>query len=153
MLPNNFRFGREPLPVEFDWSFPGCPGMYSLPGSSGLETEFSGTEPTNCTIAEQIVALAPGDYEFTYSFQTAEVALGTGIHWQVVDAESNSVLASSSDLSSGALKEANLMFSVPPREGEVLLRFRLVYQREPGASRVSGSLLTQSTMIRKSPVS
>ena len=57
-VPNNGAFLREPLPVSFDWALPEYQGLHSWPGASGLETEFSGSEPDGCTIAEQIVVLS-----------------------------------------------------------------------------------------------
>jgi tetratricopeptide (TPR) repeat protein len=50
-LPNNGEFARVPLPVSFDWSLADYSGLHSWPGPSGLETEFSGSQPEDSTIA------------------------------------------------------------------------------------------------------
>jgi hypothetical protein len=148
-VPNNARFQREPLPVSFDWSLPEYQGLHSWPGSSGLETEFTGSEPEDCTIAEQAVALAPGNYAMAYAYHTTDIPPGTGIRWQVIDAKSNAVLAESPDLSSGDLKHSAFGFAVPP--GVSLLRLRLAYRRSLGTTRISGMLDVASVQIESLP--
>jgi hypothetical protein len=150
-LPNNAHFLREPLPVSFDWSLPEYSGLHSWPGPSGLETEFTGSEPEDCTVAEQAVVLAPGNYSLAYSYRSTEIPPNTGIRWQIVDAKSKAVLAESSDLSSQATKQAALEFSVPP--GASVIRLRLAYKRALGTTRVSGTLVVVSTQIESMPKS
>ncbi len=150
-VPNNAGFKREPLPVSFDWAFPEYSGLHSWPGASGLETEFTGVQPEDCTIAEQILPLAPGNYLLTYSYRTEDIPLATGIHWQAVDASSNAVLAESSDLSSEVLATSFMRFSVPPNT--LLVRLRLKYRRTLGTPRVSGMLVMQSTRIEATAAS
>jgi hypothetical protein len=145
-VPNNADFAREPLPVSFDWTLPEYSGLHSWPGSSGLETEFSGSQPEDCTVAEQVLALKPGDYTMDYTYHTSDIPPGTGIQWQIIDAKSNTVLAGSPDLSSDALKHAALAFSVPPEAS--LIRLRLAYRRALGTPRISGMLVVISTQIR-----
>ena len=145
-VPNNADFGREPLPVSFDWTLPEYPGLHSWPGSSGLETEFTGSQPEDCTVAEQAVALTPGNYTMAYTYHTSDIPPGTGIRWQIIDAKSNTVLADSPDLSSDTLNHSALAFSVPP--GASLLRLRLAYRRALGTPRISGMLVVLSTQIQ-----
>lgn len=149
--PNNGDFARQPLPVAFDWSFPHDSGMYSWPGRTGLETDFSGDEAEKCTVAEQTVALAPGNYTLHYAYQTSGIAAGTGIRWQIVDVRTKAVLATSADLSSEALRHAAVNFTVP--QDSLLLRVRLGYQRAVGTSRISGTLYMQSARIQPQPSS
>lgn len=149
--PNNAKFMREPLPVSFDWSLPEYPGLHSWPGSSGLETEFTGSQPEDCTVAEQAVALTPGNYTMAYAYRTSEIPPATGIRWQIIDAKSNMVLAESPDLSSDALQHSALAFSVPP--GTSLLRLRLAYRRALGTPRISGTLVVLSAQIQAGPKS
>jgi len=148
-VPNNADFVREPLPVSFDWSLPEYPGLHSWPGSSGLETEFTGSQPESCIVAEQTVALTPGNYTMAYAYHTTDIPPSTGIRWQIIDARSNTALAESPDLSSDAVKHAELAFSVPPDAS--LLRLRLVYRRTLGTSRISGMLVVLSTQIQGRP--
>jgi hypothetical protein len=145
-VPNNADFERDPLPVSFDWSLPEYPGLHSWPGSSGLETEFTGSQPEDCTVAEQVMALTPGNYTMKFSYRTSGIPPGTGIHWQIADTMSNTVLAESADLSSDAMKSSEMAFSVPP--GTSLLRLRLAYRRALGTPRISGMLVVASTLIQ-----
>ena len=150
-VPNNANFSRDPQNVSFDWSLPEFQGLHSWPGSSGLETEFTGSQPENCTIAEQAVVLGPGNYTMAYAYRTSDIPPATGIRWQILDANSSAVLAESPDLSSGELKHATLAFSVPP--GVSLLRLRLAYRRTLGTTRISGNLYMQSAQIQALPTS
>jgi tetratricopeptide (TPR) repeat protein len=145
-MPNNPDFAREPLLVSFDWSLPEYPGLHSWPGSSGLESEFTGRQPEECTVAEQVVALTPGNYTMAYAYRTSDIPPDTGIHWTIIDTKSNTVLADSPDLSSDTLKHSALSFSVPP--GATLLRLRLAYRRALGTPRISGRLVVLSTQIQ-----
>jgi hypothetical protein len=150
-VPNNANFQRPPLPVSFDWSLPEYEGLHSWPGASGLESEFTGSEPEACVIAEQIVPLTPGNYSLSYSYRTAQIPPDTGIRWQILDAISNAVLAESPNLSSEELKYSGVGFRVPP--GTSLLRVRLLYQRTLGTTRISGTLDVLSTRIQGLPKS
>lgn len=144
-VPNNASFQREPLPVSFDWSLPEYEGLHSWPGVSGLETEFAGSQPEDCPIAEQAVVLAPGNFAMSYTYRTSEIPPATGIRWQIIDAKTNAVLAESGDLSSDVLAHSAFGFSVPP--GASLLRLRLAYRRTLGTPRISGVLDVQSAQI------
>lgn len=150
-VPNNANFARAPLPVSFDWSLPQASGLDSWAGQSGLDVEFSGSEPESCAIAEQTIALKPGNYTLGYTYETINIASGTGIQWQIVDTRSQSILATSSDLSSDELEDATLKFSVP--QGVSLLRLRLIYQRALGTSHIAGTLLLRSVHIQPQPSS
>jgi hypothetical protein len=145
-VPNNWEFNREPLPVAFDWSLPEYPGLHSWPGSSGLETEFTGEEPENCIIAEQYVTLAPGRYSLSYTYHTNGIAPGTGIHWQVLDAKTGTTVAESEALSSETQAQKSWSFAIP--DGVPMQRLRLAYQRTLGTPRISGTLLVISTRIQ-----
>jgi hypothetical protein len=148
-VPNNAEFAREPLPVSFDWSLPEYPGLHSWPGPSGLETEFTGNQPEDCTVTEQAIFLTPGNYSLAYSYRTTDIPPDTGIHWQIVDAKSNAVLADSPNLSSDPVKQTAFAFSVP--SGASLLRLRLAYRRALGTPRISGTLVVLSTQIKALP--
>jgi tetratricopeptide (TPR) repeat protein len=145
-VPNNGEFNREPLPVAFDWTLPEYPGLHSWPGSSGLETEFTGEEPEDCLIAEQYLTLAPGRYNLNYSYHTTGIAPGTGIRWQILDAKTGNTVAESEALSSDDQTRTNWMFVIP--DGVSLQRLRLAYQRALGTPRISGTLLVISTRIQ-----
>ena len=148
-VPNNAGFQRDPLPVSFDWSIPEYEGLHSWPGSSGLETEFTGRQPEDCTIADQDVALAPGKYTLAYAYHTTDIPPDTGIHWQMIDPKSNLILAESPALSSEEVKHASMGFLIPP--GVSLVRLRLAYRRTLGTTRIAGMLDVDSVQIKKLP--
>jgi tetratricopeptide (TPR) repeat protein len=150
-VPNNADFARAPLPVSLDWSLPEYPGLHSWPGPSGLETELDGSQPEDCTIAEQAVPLTPGSYAMSYAYRTADIPPATGIRWQIIDAKSNAVLANSSDLSGDTLQHSSMVFSVPPDAR--LIKLRLAYRRAIGTTRISGMLVVLSTRIKALPAS
>jgi hypothetical protein len=145
-VPNNAGFARAPVPVSFDWKLPSYPGLHSWPGPAGLEVEFAGEQPEDCSIADQVLVLKPGDYTMRYSYRTANIAPDTGIRWQLIDARSNKIIADSPDLSSDAMKRQALAFSVGPDSS--ILHLRLAYRRTPGTPRISGILMMRSIEIR-----
>ena len=147
--PNNPNFARDPLPVGFDWALSSYTGLHSWPGPSGLETEFSGGQPENCTIAEQAIVLPPGNYELEYSYRTDEIPPETGLRWQIIGADSETVLAESTDLSSETMKRENFEFSIPPDAS--LVHLRLQYRRTLGTPRISGTLVIPSVQIHARP--
>jgi hypothetical protein len=145
--PNNDTFSRPPLPVGFDWSLPSREVLRSWPGPSGLEVEFSGSEPEDCEVTEQIVPLTPGDYDLLSKYTTTDIAPGTGLRWQILDARSGALLAASPDLSSPTLRTVSTTFTVPT--AMPLIRLRLRYQRAVGTARISGMLVVLSAVIRQ----
>jgi tetratricopeptide (TPR) repeat protein len=146
MVPNNSEFKRDPLPARFDWSLPEYPGLHSWPGASGLETEFTASQPEECTVAEQAISLAPGSYTFAYVYRTSGIPPATGIRWQIIDASSSAILAESPDLSSTVLSHSALTFNVP--SGASILRLRLGYRRTLGTPRISGTLVVLSAEVQ-----
>jgi tetratricopeptide (TPR) repeat protein len=147
--PNNPNFVRDPLPVSFDWVFPSYSGLHSWPGPSGLETEFSGGQPEDCIIAEEAIFLAPGNYQLDYSYRTDGIPAKTGLRWQIIAADSETVLGQSPDLSSEDLNRAELAFSIPPEAS--LIYLRLQYRRPLGTPRISGTLVIPSVQIDARP--
>jgi tetratricopeptide (TPR) repeat protein len=148
-MPNNPNFARDPLPVGFDWAVFSYSGLHSWPGPSGLETEFSGGQPESCTIAEQAIVLPPGNYELEYSYRTDEIPPETGLRWQIISVDSETVLAESNDLSSETMNRGSFEFSIPP--GASLVHLRLQYRRTLGTPRISGTLVIPSVQIHARP--
>lgn len=143
--PNNPNFARDPLPVGFDWTISSYTGLHSLPGPLGLETEFSGSQPENCTIAEQAIVFPPGNYELEYSYRTEGISSETGLRWQIIGAGSETALAESPNLSSQTMSRGSVGFSIPS-DGS-LVHLRLHYGRTPGTPRISGTLVVPSVQI------
>jgi len=147
-VPNNASFQREPLPVSFDWNLPEYQGLHSWTGHAGLETEFSGSEPEDCIIAEQAVVLKPGNYVMVFHYHTSAIPPETGIRWQIFDPKTQKVIAESTDLSSDQVKKSQFNFSIPETSLSVL---RLNYRRTLGTVRISGTLNTEATEIQALP--
>ena len=148
VFPNNPNFVREPLPVSFDWKIPSSPGCYSVPGPYGLETAFSGLEPSHCTIAKQAVVLNPGHYVLEYTYRTNGIAPETGLQWQIFAPGSKTALAESPDLSSATRVRTKVAFSIPP--GVSVAQLHLIYQRALGTTPIAGSLDVSSVRIEPS---
>jgi tetratricopeptide (TPR) repeat protein len=148
-IPNNPEFARAPLPMRFDWNLPGDDGFHSWPGSQGLVTEFTGDEPESLTIAEQAILLPPGNYKLESSYHTRNIAADTGIRWEITWIGSDSLVTSSRFLSSDMPAKCTLPFSVDTDHR--LLRLRLVYRRQIGTPRVSGTLVVPSIRIQALP--
>ena len=147
--PNNPNFARDPLPLGFDWSLPTYSGLHSSTGPSGLESEFSGEQPEDCTVANQAVVLAPGKYELDYAYRTNGIPPQTGLRWQIIASGSDAPLAESPDLSSESQSYGKVVFSVPPDLS--LYHLRLQYRRALGTTRISGSLVIPSIQIHAIP--
>ncbi len=146
---NNPEFARDPLPGGLDWNLTAYDGLHSWPGSSGLVTEFTGDEPESCIIAEQIVLLQPGNYSLESSYHTRNIAAGTGIRWELEQIEPNTLLASSPFLSSDTPASFALPFTVGPELR--ILRLKLVYVRQIGTPRISGTLVVASITLQALP--
>ena len=131
--------------VSGTWAFPAYTGLRSKPDEKGLTTEFNGTEPEVCRIAEQTVFLPPGDYVLTYKYRTAEIQAKSGIRWQIIDSRRDTPLAESTELSSDHNQESSMFFSIP--KDSALLRLRLAYWHSPGTKPVNGILFVEAPQI------
>jgi hypothetical protein len=127
------------------WALPAYTGLRSKPDETGLTTEFNGSEPDECRIAEQTVYLPPGDYVLTYSYRTSGIKAKSGIRWQIIDSRRGTPLAESSELSSDHLQQSSMFFSIP--KDSALLRLRLAYWHSPGTNPVNGTLFVQAPQI------
>lgn len=144
-VPNNPDFTRDPLPVSFDWQLSSYGGLHSWPGPSGLEVEFTGGEPENCAIAEQVVVLPHGNYEMEYSYRTHDIPPQTGLHWQIIATDTGVVLAESPDLSGETQSDVKVTFTAAAEKS--LIRLRLQYTRALGTPRIAGTLVISSVHI------
>jgi hypothetical protein len=149
-------FGTKP-PPPFDpkdavadfasstWAIPAYKGLRSKPDEKGLTTEFNGSEPDECRIAEQTVFLPPGDYVLSYTYRTAGIQAKSGIRWQIIDSRRGTPLAESAELSSDHLQPSSMFFSIP--KDSALLRLRLAYWHSPGTNPVNGTLFVEPPQI------
>ena len=127
------------------WAFPEYTGLRSKADEKGLTTEFNGSEPEECRIAEQTVFLPTGDYVLTYNYRTAGIQAKSGIRWQIIDSRRDTPLAESSELSSDHMDQSSMFFSIP--KDSALLRLRLAYWHSPGTKPVNGTLFVQAPQI------
>jgi hypothetical protein len=145
-IPYNHNFAHDPLPISLDWRLSAFPGMHSWPGPSGLMTDFTGDEPENCPIAEETISLSQGKYQLQSSFITQNIPPDSGIHWQILQPGSDTVVAKSSSLSGDKPGSVSMPFSVGPDQS--LLHLQLVYERELGTQRIQGTLVVPSVRIQ-----
>lgn len=148
-IPYNHAFARDPLPSHFDWRFSAFSGLHSWPGPSGLMTEFTGDEPENCPIAEVTVSLPPGKYRLESSYRTESIPANSGIHWQITEPGTETVIVSTPSLSGDAPGNVSVPFSVGADQS--LLHLQLVYERALGTSRIQGTLVVPSVRIQPLP--
>jgi hypothetical protein len=128
-----------------NWALPAYTGLRSKPDPTGLTSEFNGSEPEECRIAEQSVFLPPGDYVLTYTYRTAGIQAKSGIRWQIIDSRRDTPLAESTELSSDHLQQSSMLFSIP--KDSALLRLRLAYWHSPGTNPVTGTLFVKAPEI------
>jgi hypothetical protein len=148
-IPYNHEFARNPLPIRFDWRYSMFPGLHSWPGPSGLMVEFTGDEPEDCSIAEEMISLSPGMYRLDSSYRTENIPANSGIRWEIVEPGSETVVGRSQSLSGDSPGSVSTTFSVNPKQKFLLLQ--LVYQRELGTARVQGTLVIPSVRIQAVP--
>jgi hypothetical protein len=127
------------------WAFPAYAGLRSKPDNTGLTTEFNGTEPEECRIAEQTIFLPPGDYVLNFGYRTSGIQSKSGIRWQIIDSRRDTPLAESIELSSDHMQQSTMFFSIP--KDSALLRLRLAYWHSPGTNPVTGTLFVQAPLI------
>jgi hypothetical protein len=131
--------------VSGTWAFPAYTGLRSKPDHTGLTTEFNGSEPEECRIAEQTIFLPPGDYVLSYTYRTTGIQAKSGIRWQIIDSRRDTPLAESAEMSSDHEQQASMFFSIP--KDSALLRLRLAYWHSPGTNPVVGTLFLAEPQV------
>ena len=148
----NGDFGRSPLSHGFDWHLPTVEGVSSFlnanPNTLGFE--FSGEEPDSFLLLSQTAPVhAQKNYVLTVDYGTSGIPPGSGIEWQVTDAQTGALLARTTSLSSEHGGEqggiATTCFSAPANAAFVNLS--LLYQRQPGTVRVDGKLALKGVRL------
>jgi hypothetical protein len=112
-------------------------------GPAGLEVEFSGRQPEECTIAEQAILPVAGAGSVRYRYRTSGIGPASGLRWEVRQ-DTGAVMGASADLSSDAEREQSFRFAA--REPGII-RLRLAYKRAPGTRRFSGILALLSVRL------
>ncbi len=146
----NGRFLSEPMSVAFDWRYPRLEGVSRKRAGTegGLRIEFSGHQPENCLILEQIVPVARGaGYRLEVEYRTAGIAAGSGLRWIVIDPASGRLLSTAGfDAAGESWVTSGLTFSTPPGADRALLQ--LAYGRAPGTARIEGTLWLRRVALR-----
>ncbi len=152
----NGDFGKSPLSHGFDWHLLSVEGASSFLNANpnALGFEFSGEEPDSFLLLNQTAPVhGKTNYALTVDYGTSGIPHGSGIVWQVTDAQTGAVLARTTSLSSeqggedGAEQggKATACFTTPKETGFVNLS--LLYQRQPGTVRVEGKLALKGVRL------
>lgn len=132
----NGSFRSKPLALGFDWHPVWNPAAFV----SGHRIEFSGRQLDQTEVLWQPVPLVPGAaYTLLCRYRTSNIAPNAGLRWRLLDPRTRQPLAPpSASLSSEAETDAVWRFHVPASTN--LGRLTLLYIREPGATRIAGTL-------------
>jgi len=118
-----------------------------------LESEFGGTQPEDCIIAQQAVVLRPGNYAMSYSYPHPTSLRHREIHWQIVDAKTGTVWRNHPIFPVTPLLSSGFGFSVST--AAPLLQLRLYIRRALGTARIQvcSMCVTQIQAIPKTDLS
>ena len=132
----NGDFATAPSGAGFDWRITAPAGVMGHWIPSTLRFSFSGSEPEVCPLLEQWAPLAVRRYRLSFEYRTAGLPPATGLRWAIAPRD-GAGYESPGLASAPTWRERRWRFA-PEQAG--LARVRLVYRREPGATRAEGSL-------------
>ena len=132
----NGSFAAKALGLGFDWHRIWNPEAFI----SGNRIEFSGRQLDKTEVLWQPLPLGPGAaYTLQYRYRTSHIGANTGLRWHLLDPRTRQPLtAPSSCLSSDFETEQAWHFRVP--NSVDLGHLTLLYTREPGTTRIAGSV-------------
>jgi hypothetical protein len=137
----NGDFATPILSRGFDWRLPVVEGVVTAqPRGSGpvLEMEFSGSQPEQCELLNQIVCLRHSNrYAFQFEYRTAGLPSQTGLAWSL-GARREFALAGSPVWAAAVWRFTAIADSE---------RLSLAYHRAPGTTRTEGSLMLRHLRI------
>ena len=146
-------FDAEAAGGGFGWRIGSVPGVSC--GRNAKERylwfSFSGTQPDCCEPLSEYLALVPAThYRLRFRYRTSDMAVPSGLQWQVQDVESGARLGARSPwLSSPAWKDDEIEFTAA--SARALARLVLAYQRLPGTPRLEGSVLISRLQLERLP--
>jgi tetratricopeptide (TPR) repeat protein len=145
-LMANASFIAAPSSQGFDWRLPLVEGLSaSLDGSRGLRITLSGREPEDCEMLDQLVPVRPKQqYQLKFQYRTSGIAKGSGLRWQVTDANSGVALGEGPILESEEDTEGRLSFETT---GATRVRLALRYRRMPGTTRSEGFIVLRKVEL------
>jgi hypothetical protein len=101
---------------------------------------FSGSQPEQCRLLEQIVLLPAGrSCRLRFRYRTTAFGCPSGLGWSLTRySDGATVPLDPHELCGDSWREAELRLSTPPEES--LARLALDYARRPGTTRIEGEL-------------
>jgi hypothetical protein len=132
----NADFSSPPLGAGFDWRLGAAEGIsfvrLELPPQ--IKIAFTGRQPENCRVLEQIVPLAPSrGYRLRYEGRSEGLSPQSGLTWRVGGLDATQVWASAE-----ACTRGEIAFTTPA--DATAGRIALCYERALGTTRIEGSL-------------
>jgi hypothetical protein len=145
-------FAAESVGGGFAWRLAPGPGVTigRNPSPRYLWVAFSGDQPEWCAPLWQFVPVTPGaSYGFRFEYHTSELPPASGLRWNVFDARTGVDLSADSPwLSSPDWKRAEVRFTAPATG---LVRLTLTCKRQPGATRIEGSVELRDLSMERRP--
>ncbi len=145
---NDGTFAQPRIYQGFDWKVP-SPAEVTVAFSSGqyIKFEFTGEEAEQCGLLSQYVPLLPGRrYKLTTRYRTEDLPVASGLRWTVEPLpRKDPPLATSANLYGEDMTESSFVFDTPA--ATAALRLFLSYARQPGTTRIKGSLWLQSVRL------
>ncbi|MGO4880067.1 MAG: tetratricopeptide repeat protein [Bryobacteraceae bacterium] len=136
----------------FAWREPATPGVTIGQNESPpyLWVTFSGDQPETCAPLMQFVPVAPGaSYRLKFEYRTLDLPSPSGLRLSVFNAPSgNDLVRGSPWLSSPDWQLSSLHFEVPAAG---IVRVALTCQRQPGSTRIEGSLELRHVLLERAP--
>ncbi len=144
----NSDFAKSPLSHGFDWHLTTVEGVSSFLNTNpnALGFEFSGEEPDSFLLLHQTAPVhGKQNYVLEVDYETSGIPAGSGIEWQVTDAQTGAALARTTSLSADQGGRVTTCFTTP--EKTEFVNLSLLYQRQPGTVRVEGKLALKGVRL------
>lgn len=146
---SNGNFQSERLERGFDWRYPAALGVsFSQPESTGgLAIQFSGNQPESCALLTQHLPLLPGrQYQIVTRYRAQGIAPNGGLRWTIAtNADDHLAIYSPIPGENETSGEVRTTFGAPPHPGP--LDLLLEYRRQPGTTRIAGTVWIYSVQI------
>lgn len=147
----NGAFSSEPTSQGFDWHAPDAGGVSLVreDAAGGLRLIFSGRQPEACSPLWQFIAVRESaHYELEYLYNTAGIADGSGLAWNIdyTDVRQATTTMAAIPSNERGIPRA-LSFATPA--GCHLVRLGLTYRRAPGTTRIEGRIVLMQVRLRR----
>jgi tetratricopeptide (TPR) repeat protein len=143
-------FTAPPMSQGFDWRLPNVGGVAASLGerSAGLRISFSGRQPENCDVLDQILPVIAGaNYELRFLYRTNAIAPDTGLAWRLMDLYGSNLLVQGENLASDREREVRFSFRTPACAP--LVRLTLTYRRALGTTRIEGFIVLRNLRLTR----